>query len=331
MNKLRVGIQVSSLGERCGIYTYASRLNRYLNKVKEDKEGNKINVESFMFASKPRRKFDIISVQYEPGLIQPNFLQYFLNKYVDVPIIVTAHHIGYLKDFYPILDGVVLHSEDQVDEKPWVYRTIPHPALVYEKKDKKKLRKKLGLPLDKKIIGTAGFITGTGKNLPVTVKEILKNLNDDEFLYLTTSFWKGGDLGREHDIISAVKEVGKENQFRLDTDFVSDEELNEKLQACDLLYAWCQVGPNEVGSQSGIAADMYGSYTKLIVKNSAHYSFIGKQDKVLVGREDPEDFAEDVINALRNEDLDDVQNPRWLSWEVQVKEYIDFFKEVLGE
>lgn len=327
MDKLTVGIQVSSLGQRCGIYTYASRLNRYLNKTKIDKHGDEINITSFLFATRPRMKCDVISMQYEPGLIQPNQFQNFLNKYVD-PMVVTAHHIGYLQQFYPVLDGVILHSEDQVEEKPWMYKVIPHPALVYPEKDKIKLRKKFGLPEDKKIIGTAGFITGTGKNLPLTVKHILKRLNEDEFLYLTTSFWKGGDFGRKHDILYEVKKIGKENQFRLDTDFVSDEILNEKLQACDLLYSWCSVGPNEKGSQSGIAADMYGSRTKLIVKNSAHYSFIGQQEKVIVGREDPEEFAEDVVNTLRTEDLDDVQDPTWLSWEEQVKEYIDFFQEV---
>ena len=332
MKEINIGIQVSSLGERCGIYTYASRLNKYLNSTKKDKYNEDIKVNSFMFANKPKAKFDVLSIQYEPGLMQPQVLQWFLNKYDNVPVVITAHHIGYLENFYPILDGIVLHSEDQIlGEKPWVYRVIPHPALVYPKKDKEKLRKKYNLPLDKKIIGTAGFITGTGKNLPLTVKEILKRLNDDEFLYLITSFWKGGDFGRLHDILSVVKDMGKEKQFRIDTDFVSDEILNEKMQACDLLYAWCQIGPNDKGSQSGIAADMYGSRTKLIVKNSAHYSFIGSQDKVLIGRENPSEFADDVIYALRKEDLNDVQNPEWLSWENQVKEYIDFFQEILGE
>ena len=138
-------------------------------------------------------------------------------------------------------------------------------------------------------------------------------------------------MGYKHDILKEVEISGKGDQFRLDTEFVSPEKLNEKLQACDLLWTWCGVGPNDTGSQSGIAADMYGSRRKLIVKDSAHYSFIGKQDKVEIGRPDPSDFAKDVLNLLRNGDLDDVQNPEWLSWEEKSKDYLEYFQQVLGE
>ena len=322
-----VGIQCSSLGERCGIFTYATRLKRTLEKITEV-DGENVNIKTILFNERCREKVDVISLQYEPGLMPPNKLNYLLNKYSE-PIIVTAHHIGYLENYYAILDGVVLHSKDQVENKPWDYIIIPHPALVYQKKDKDELREKFNLPKDKKIVGTAGFITGTGKNLPLTVREILKRLNKDEFLYLITAFWKGGDFGRLKEIMTEVKRLGRENQFRIDTDFVSDETLNEKMQACDLLYAWNITGPNDKGSQSGIAADMYGSRTKLIVKNSAHYSFIGQQEKVLVGRENPSDFAKDVVKALREADLNDVQDPTWLSWENQVPKYVRYFMEFI--
>ena len=332
MKELKVGIQVKSMGTRCGCNTYAMRLKHYLNKLEKNSDGEDVFINAKIFAERLKDPVDIINVQYEPGLYpDPREFSSIFDEYFSCPIAVTAHHIGYLEQFYSIIDGIILHSEEQVDNKPWLYKVIPHPALVFPKKDKQRLRKKFGLPEDKKIVGTAGFITGTGKNLPSSVEAILKRLNDDEFLYLTTSFWKGGDMGRERQILSRVKKLGKEKQFKMDTDFVSDEELNERLQACDLLFAWCGVGPNDVGSQSGIAADMYGSRTKLIVKDSAHYSFIGSQDKVLVGREGIDSFADDVIDALRNEDLEDVQDPIWLSWQEKVKEYLDFYYTLIGE
>jgi len=331
MKKYRIGIQCGSLGERCGIYTYSMRLERYLNKMKEDKNGEKVDVEAYLFNERAKKKTDLINVQYEPGLMQPQKFQNLINRYVVEPIVITVHHIGYLPSFYNAVDGFIFHSEDQVQNKPMDYATIQHPCLVYEDKDKTKLRKKYGLPLDKKILGTAGFIVGTGKKLPYTVREMLKRMNHDEFLYLTTSFWKAGDLGNKYDIMKAVEESGKEKQFRIDTDFVSDETLNEKLQCCDLLWTWCAVGPNEKGSQSGIAADMYGTRRKLIVKDSAHYSYIGIQPKVEVGRVKPDDFASDTLSLLRNGDLNDVQDPSWLSWEEKVKDYLDYFQLMLGE
>lgn len=338
VKKYKVAIQCSSFGERCGIATYSERLCNALNNLKEDAFGEEVDVNAFIFKRKAKGNPDVICVQYEPGLIPPMpigdgrlSLAELIEKYSQ-PIVITAHHINGLQRFYGGADGFIFHSEDQEPgEKPWTYRTIQHPSLVFEKKDKDKLREKFDLPKDKKIIGTTGFIAGTGKNLPTTVEHILKELNDDEFLYVSTAMWKGGDNGRTNQILEKVKKLGKEDQFRLDTDFVSAEELNERMQACDLLYGWCAVGPNSKGSQSGAAADMYGSRTKLILKKSAHYSFIGEQDKVIVGREDPKDFADDVINVLRNEDLEDTQDPEWLSWEEKAKEYLDYFQEVLGE
>jgi len=318
---MKVGIQISSLGQRCGCFTYANRLNKYLNQVKD--------VSSKMFVDKYRNgKLDVICIQYEPGLMPPQKLNGLLNQYTE-PVVLTSHHMGQLQQFYPMLDGVVLHAEDQAGEKPWDYTVIPHPALVYKEKDKMKLRKKYNLPTDKKIVGTMGFICGTGKILPKTVELLLKGLKDDEFLYLITPFWKGGDMGRLKQIEQVVKASGKENNFRIDTDFmVDEEELNEKMQCCDLMYSWNNMPKNARGSQSGSAADIYGARVKLIVKDCPHFSFIGEQEGVLVGREGAEEFVEDVLNALRNEDLENVPDPKWLSWEEQIKNYISYFKQI---
>jgi len=322
---MKIGIQCSSYGQRCGISTYSIRLNKYLNKARKD-------IESFIFIENPKEEMDVLSIQYEPGIMPPQLLHEFIKSYVMPIIVVTAHHSRYLSRFYPILDGVVFHDVSQIGtEKPWEggYTIIPHPAMVYPRKDKKSLRQKYGLPEDKTIIGTAGFITGTGKNLPMILQHLLKKLDDDLYLYFITSFWKAGDLGRYTQMQNLINKYGKEEQVRIDTEFLPDEILNEKMQACDLLFSWNMTGPNDIGSQSGVASDMYGSYTKLIVKDSPHYNFIKQQDKVLVGRPDPKDFVDDIVDAARNADLNDVQDPRWLSWENQVKKYIEFFEELL--
>jgi len=324
MSKLRVAVQCNEYGQRGGIATYANRLNEYLNGCKD--------VSSKVFVERIRNNTDIISLQFEPGLMPPKNLNELINKYSTIPIVITCHHMGYLQQFYPMIDGMVLHSKDQIpdgpENEPWDYTVIPHPAIVYPKKDKKKLRKKYGLPQDKVIIGTAGFIVGTGKNVPNMTNHILKNMNDDEFFYAITSYWKGGDWGKEEKSHRKARGLGKENQFRMDTDFVSEEILNEKMQCCDLLFAWNNMYHGQhKGSQSGIAPDMYGSRVKLMVKDGPHYSFIGSQEGVLVGRPKPEDFIDDVLHAVRNEDLKNVPDPTHLSWQSQIQNYVDYFKQ----
>lgn len=309
---------------RGGIATYSNRLEKYLNECK--------NVNAKQFVERIRNHPEIIAINYEPGCVQPKQLNNFIQRYPQ-PIVIIAHHIGVLPQFYPMVDGIVLHSKDQLPdgaEEPWDYTVIPHPALVFPKKDKKKLRKKYGLPDDKLIIGTAGFIIGTGKEIPNVVMNLIKKMNDDEFLYCITSFWKGGDWGHAEKALAKVKNERKENQFRIDVDFVPDEVLNEKMQCCDLLFAWnvMEHGKHK-GSQSGIAADMYGSHTKLIVKDGPHYSFISQQEKVLKGRAPIEQFTDDVLNTARNVDLKDIQKPEMISWQNKIKDYVSYFNQFM--
>lgn len=325
---MKIGIQNNELGTRGGINTYSMRVLRYLNQLED--------VEASMFVNKCLDfEPDVVNIQYEPGMMRPNNLNSLLQSF-SVPVILTGHHTLGLQPFYPMIDGVIIHDDSQITEenKPWDYKVIPHPALVYPKKDKKKIRKQLGLPLDKKIIGTMGFICGTGKTLPLSVEKILKEIKDDEFLYLITSFWKGGDMGRLKQVMDVVKSLGKQDNFRIDTNFMTDEDLlNSKMQACDLMYCWNNNAPSNTaqsgGSQSGSAADIYGARVKMLVKDVPHFSFIGKQDKVEVGSCDLDEFIKNLFYILRFGDLTDVQDPEWLSWETQIKEYKSYMEELL--
>ena len=317
---MKIAVQCSSLGDRCGIWTYTNRLIESLNKI----EG----VEAFPFVDKIRGKCDLINIQYEPGLMPPDKLQWFLQKYSQ-PIVITAHHTGYLQQFYPMVDGIIFHSKNQIVGDPWNYKIITHPCLVYPEKGKDIMRKKYGLPLDKKILGTAGFIAGTGKELPMLLQPILQNLNKDEFIYFITSFWKGGDFSALSVIKGLVKDMGLEKQFRVDIDFVRDEELNEKIQCCDLLFSWNNSdGP---GGTSGIAMDIIGARRKLIVKAVPHYEEAAKIPGVESGRNPPKEFIEDTFKLLREGDLNNVPDPTPLSWDNLSLQYVEYFKELLGE
>ena len=319
---MKVAIQCSSYGERCGINSYTNRLANALSKK---------GVEVDVFINRPLIEPDIISIQYEPGIMPPPRLKALLDRFVE-PVVLTAHHTNGLDDFYPMLDGVVLHDETQIlnRKKPWDYVIIPHPGIMYPKKDKDKLRIRLKLPRDKTIIGTAGFITGTGKRLPSLLEELLIRLEDDQFLYFITSMWKAGDMGREREMRRIIKKYDKEDQVRIDTEFVTEKMLNNKMQACDLLFAWNAMPPNMCGGQSGIASDMYCSYTKLIARQACHFNFILSCDKVIAGRPNPNEFAEDVISLAKDKkELNNIQDPSFLSWDKQVEKYIEYFEQFL--
>jgi hypothetical protein len=316
---MKVGVQCSSMGDRCGIWTYTDRLIKSLNKVP--------GIEAFPFVDKIRGKCDIINIQYEPGLMPVEKLQWFLQKYSQ-PMVITAHHTGYLQQFYPMVDGIIFHSKNQIVGDPWNHKIITHPCLVYPEKGKMEMRKKYNLPLDKKILGTSGFIAGTGKELPIMLQPILENIKSDEFIYFITSFWKGGDFSALNILKGLVKDRGLENQFRVDIDFVRDEELNEKIQCCDMLFSWNN--SSTPGGTSGIAMDIIGARRKLIVKDVPHYAEAASLPGVEKGRQPPKEFIEDVFKVLRTGDLNNVPNPEPLSWDNLVTQYVEYYKEILG-
>jgi len=320
---MKIAVQCGSVGERCGIWTYSSRFIDAMNKIK--------GVEAFPFVSKIKRgkKFDIINIQYEPGMCPPNLLNGILQKYTE-PIVVTVHHTGYLPQFYPMMDGLVFHSKNQIVGEPWDYTIIKHPALVFPEKGKDKMRKKYGIPKDKKVIGTAGFICGTGKKLPRIAEELFKDLKDDEFVYFITSFWKGGDFSNKETIQKIVKKYNiKEDQFKLDTEFVPEEILNEKMQCCDLLFSWNN--STSAGGTSGIAMDMLGARRKVIVKDAPHYYEVSTIKGVEIGRPGEKEFVEDVFKLLRKGNLTEVPDPEPYSWDTLASKYLEYFEEIVGE
>jgi len=320
---MNIAIQNSELGQIGGINTYSQRVCDHLNEL----EG----VNAFMFANRIRKskKVDLINIQYEPGCVSPQVLNSFMQKYSQ-PIVVTVHHTGMIAQFYPMLDGLIFHAKNQIVGEPWGHTIIDHPALVFPEKGKEKMRKKYKLPKDKKIIGTMGFIAGTGKELPTMVKHILNKIKEDEFLYCITSFWKGGDFSASGEIDKIVKKLGKEKQFRIDLDFVDEEILNEKMQCCDLLFSWNN--STQPGGTTGAGADMFGARRKLIVKDAPHYINISNIDGVVTGRAKQEDFAEDVIKLLRSDELyKNIPDPEPYSWDTLIKKQLEYFREILGE
>jgi len=127
-----------------------------------------------------------------------------------------------------------------------------------------------------------------------------------------------------------AKKYDKEEQIRIDSDFIDDKTLNEKMQACDLLWAWNIYPENYTFCTSGIAADMYGARRPLIVKNSGHYYNIAKKENVYRGSPNPEEFADQVLILARKKDeLRVPENVEEISWKNMSEKYIDFFNKFL--
>ena len=89
-----------------------------------------------------------------------------------------------------------------------------------------------------------------------------------------------------------------------------------------------QMLAEQINANGGINGQML----ELIVKDSPHYAFVGSIKGVKKGRAKEEDFVEDALTLLRSKNLNkSIAEPEKYSWQSLINEYVDYFKEIMGE
>ena len=256
-----------------------------------------------------------------------------LLAYLQKPTVIEHHNTMFSKMVDGDANGNIFHAPWNIPNG-WMsdFKIIPTPCLVFPNKDKYKLREKYGLPVDAKILGTGGFMFGHWKRWLDLTHTILKKLEDNEFLYLATSPWIEGDGGTVKAIRKLARKLGKQDQLKVEEEFVDDVTLNERFQCCDLLFVWNgTIERNWIFSTSGIGGDLYGARRRLVIQDVPHYKLIAGKKGVVVAPFELEPFVARLLEELRTGNLDETTEPEWLSWDNIVRNFIDYFKEILEE
>ena len=239
---------ITSIGEKCGIATYSRFLSNEIKKYfpitlyrsLRDVKGNAL-----------------INLQHEFGIF-PNIEELISKELEDNYKVCTWHTVmrdpvGIMLQHYHTIDinydAHIVHNYlakkylSAYTRRP-VY-VIPHGSYIFEPTPKKRARKLLNLPLDKKIVYCFGFAAET-KGF-IEVAKASHKLKDTLFVISGAVH----DLLKDHSrqVINKIKSVSSDNVIVLGK-YLSEGEINLYASACDCLLFNYKT-PRFVSSASG--------------------------------------------------------------------------------
>jgi len=241
--------------ERCGIAVYSKNL---LNALREVRPAE-CEVVRISRTTKPEVEAQLLHWQFEYG-IAPFDIPKAFDNVMAITTVVTMHGVSPvlpLVNVDVVADAYFVHNKPQFEvlkgatQKP-IY-LVPHGAVVFNPIDREKARSKLGLPARKKIIYIHGI--GEGKHYDDVI-EILPKLGKDVVVVcLASSIEKRlaeatvkSNIDRARKI---AKREGVEEQVLFVGRWISEEEINLYVSACDALLFNYKTPPELIVSASG--------------------------------------------------------------------------------
>lgn len=154
-----------------------------------------------------------------------------------------------------------------------------------------------GLPKDSVIIGSSGFLR-LEREFPKVLSLLLPHAAANNwFVELATSAWfkSSPELkGIETELDCLAERFP--GCFRYSTTFLEPTELNERLQACDLL--WCWTNTPSTSYASGSISDQYASGTCLFAVDKKQHYHVLSLPNVVRGPAVLEEFVEGLVERF---------------------------------
>lgn len=177
---------------------------------------------------------------------------------------------------------------------------IPLGCPEYEPpEDRAALRARLGLPADRVVLTTLGFLV-RWKRLPETVSALLDRLPPTVFLQVLTPPPFGGSAADEIASMQAVLQRHKaRDRVLFSTEFRSEQALLDRVCASDLGFLF---HGQDTGSVSAATKAFVAARTPLVTTGSSHAADL-REGVVRVGSFDQRAFAQEVARVAQDEQL----------------------------
>lgn len=318
---MKVSIFCPEYGLRGGISSFTERLRLAMkNKGVE----TKINISKFP------NEGDIILVQYHPAIIDHKEL-YLKIRESNIPVIIHFHDTTFAEEFEYEANGYIFMAKHVIPEN-WSdreYIIFRPPGISGKQVNKKEMRKKYGIPEEKFVIGTAGFLTRGWKAWSDILDYLIKNLDvNREFLYFVTSPYSTGDGGMSKIIKNIAKHYKKDESVKINEDFSEDEIFWEKLNTVDAFFLWNNTNVDYNRQISAIASDLYNVGRHLIIQDIPHYSFLKNDSGISwIKTTDGKIFIDNLYKIIRSEKVR--QTPKIkpeYTWNGSIDSYIKFLE-----
>lgn len=279
---IRVGFWTSSIS-KCGIKIYTQHLHNSLTKLGYSSfiYPGKINIEE-LFSKVNEDKINILDIQFEPSLFNLHtFFSTILKlKEKGIKIIFEVHSENISEEFMSqainLSDQCIYHKPSRFFQMNEKLNIIPLGIPVFNTPTNKEiLRTNYGFKKRDIILTTCGFMFEMKKHATILemLVPIIKN-NQRIKVQLLTSY---GDVNYEHCKVQDKKIKNVINKYNLTnqvihlTNFLPQQELNERLYISDLGYLWGGIEANNQAATSAAAKEFLAARLPLVVTESSHY------------------------------------------------------------
>ena len=308
-------LQVSpTMGQPCGIALFADRLARELEAL--EFEVTTVSDLNGVAAA------DLVLVQHHVELLNDHQVKTMCSK-TRRPAVLCAHSDG-IEQVVDLFDGVLAMSPGLVPHTDVPTFVFPLPVPTPQGlSDRNALRARFGLPVNKKIIGTCGYLKFERQLVEILSALLPQAVQSGWYVQLLTSPWylpSPGLLDQLDDIVKTYpSNIGHQHRH------LEDGELNLRLQACDLLWCWTAAQSSPYGS--GVASDLYASGSRIVAADKMQHEHILNLPNVVRAPGTLEGFVEELLCQMQSDDYER-HDPSPVSWSQQIFSIASFLQEV---
>ena len=205
---------------------------------------------------------------------------------------------------------------------------LPHPGWQCATLlDRQELKAEFGWSGYRCVIGTNGFISPS-RQFDDVAKRLLPFARRENILVQVI-----GTRHHSHDERPGYRDqelrlrqlaAAYPEHLALEARFLEHEELNRRLQACDLAWCWTATPSGPYGS--GTCADQYGSGTRLVVARKLQHEHVLSLPNVVVAPDEIDGFVE-VLKREASQAEFPRHDPAPLSWDSFAERLVRFLAE----
>jgi len=232
-----------------------------------------------------KEKIDIVHIQYHSGIqFSPNSLSKLIDelKSKGVEVFVTLHAVrntnfDFIKEAESLknADKVLIHNEEDFDYAKETLDNVilfKHFNLLFKKRNKDNLKKKIGISENSPIIATHGLLN-TNKGIPEVIKAVSElKKSYPEILLLCLNAVSGNNIyatGLYKECLKLVDELDLKKNVKFFSDFLKDEIIEVMLQASDIIiFNYSDVGE----SASAAVRKGLASLNPVVITNIKQFS-----------------------------------------------------------
>jgi hypothetical protein len=304
---------VPTLGRHCGLAVLADALDERLARAGVDSRLARRLV--------PNTDADVVLLWFHSDLMGHDDVL-ALSGETDRALALFVHSSG-AESALDAIDGLLAMSPDLAP----LHAPLPHvfacPATPEPLLDRVALRQRLGLPTDKRVLGTCGFLRFEREFEEIAARLVPHAEERGWFVQITTSPWHIDSPG----VIKELERIREEHpaSFGFEYRHLDEAELIHRMQACDLLWCWTRAPSSPYAS--GVVATQYASGTRLFVADKLqHEQVLGLPNTV----RGPATLGEFVAALVAEADAQrfDRHDPEPVSWAGVVPDLMRWLEEV---